>query len=287
MKISEAFDAYEQYMTIKGYSIRVFECHSFVRKSMIHVLGDIDIGELDLNMIHKWFKSMKTGELLHGEKIKRAPNTLRLYILRVRSVLKYMGIIGVDCINYQLVPVPKRETVTRTYLTEEEVGAMIDSAYSLRNKFVVSLLYSSGIRLSEMLSLDRDSIRNKRFTIVGKGGKERLCFIDDRTEALMNEYLASRHDNCTALIVSELYKARMTASNVQLLVKNTAKRAGIERTITPHILRHSFATNFVVNNGGIRALSVLLGHSNLDTTAIYTHMADNNLEEQYRKFHTV
>ena len=287
MKISEAFDLYYQYMTIKGQSPRVLETHNFVKKTLIYVLGDLNIEEINLDMIFRWRGNLSTRKLPDGRSSKRAPNTIRCYILRIRAVLKYLELIGVECMNYELIPIPKREDICRTYLTEQEVTNMIDCACSLRNKFVISLLYSSGIRLSEMISLDRDSIKKQRFTVVGKGKKSRLCFIDDRTEQLMKEYLASRKDDCPALIVSDLYKARMTPTNVQLLVKNSAKRAGIERKITPHVLRHSFATNFINNNGDIRPLSMILGHANLDTTAIYTHIVDNRLESQYRQFHTI
>ena len=164
---------------------------------------------------------------------------------------------------------------------------MIDNAFSLRNKFVISLLYSSGIRLSELLSLNRDSIKNKSFTVIGKGKKRRLCFIDDRTEKLMDEYLKSRDDDSPALIVSNIYKDRMSPTNIQLLIRNSAKRAGIERRVTPHMLRHSFATNFTRNNGNIRYLSRLLGHSDINTTMIYTHVVDNDLYKQYFLYHTI
>ena len=103
----------------------------------------------------------------------------------------------------------------------------------------------------------------------------------------MEEYLEERNDSSEALIVSKMYKQRMTPSNVQLVIKNTAERAGITKKVTPHILRHSFATNFLQNNGNIRYLSTMLGHANVSTTTIYTHVVDNDLRLQYLKFHTV
>lgn len=287
MKISEAFDLYEKYITIKGQSQRVIETHNFVKRTVVFVVGDKNINELELSDIYYWRESILNYRLPNGKTQKRAPNTVRCYIIRLRAVLKYLKLANVECIDYELIPIPKREDATRSYLVEEEISRMIDNAYSLRNKFIISLLYSSGIRLSEMLSLDRDSIKKRRFTIVGKGKKSRLCFIDQRTEKLMDEYLKYRKDDCAALIVSELYKQRMSASNVQLIIRNSAKRAGIDRKITPHVLRHSFATNFINNNGDIRPLSVMLGHVNLNTTAIYTHLVDNKLEEQYDKFHSI
>lgn len=287
MKISEAFDLYGEYATIKGYSIRVIEHNQYVKKTLVLALGDKNINEISLKDVFIWRSSMMFRRLPSGKIVKRAPNSIRCDILRLRCVLKHLKIIGQNCLDYELIPIPKRETAKRIFLTEAEIQKMIDCSYSLRNKFIISLLYSSGIRLSEFLSLDRDSIQDMKFTVVGKGKKERLCFIDQRTQILMSQYLKSRKDDDRALVVSNLYKQRMTPSNIQLLIKNSAKRAGIMKHVTPHVLRHSFATNFIKNDGGIRPLSIILGHANLDTTAIYTHLADNELEKKYRQFHTV
>jgi site-specific recombinase XerD len=103
----------------------------------------------------------------------------------------------------------------------------------------------------------------------------------------MDEYLATRKDNNAALIVSAENKARMTPTNIQLLVRNTAKRAGIDKHVTPHTLRHSFATNFLRNNGNMRYLAELLGHSSMDTTMMYAHVVNKDLQRQYEIYHTI
>ena len=279
MKISEAFDLYKNnYMFYKSHSRRVLENHEYVKDKIVRCLGDIDVENLTLTDVQRW-----SSEILVG----RAWNTVRNDVVRLRAVLKYLHLIGVNCMDPELIPVPKREEVTRDFLTAEEVESMIDNACNIRAKFVISLLYSSGIRLSEFLSLDRDDIQDKKFQVVGKGQKTRLCFTDDRTISLMGEYLANRDDDNEALVVSRLNKERMTPTNVQMLVKNAAKAAGITKHVTPHILRHSFATNFIHNNGNIRYLSTMLGHRSVATTMIYTHVVDNDLEQQYREFHTI
>lgn len=279
MKISEAFDLYKNnYMFYKSHSRRVLENHEYVKDKIVRCLGDIEVHTLTLEGVQKWSREILVG---------RAWNTVRNDVVRLRSVLKYLHLIGVECMNPELIPVPKREEVTRDFLTADEVESMIENACNIRAKFVISLLYSSGIRLSEFLALNRDSIQNKRFQVVGKGQKSRLCFTDERTIELMKEYLQSRDDDNEALVVSRLNKERMTPTNVQMLVKNAAKAAGITKHVTPHILRHSFATNFIQNNGNIRYLSTMLGHSSVGTTMIYTHVVDNDLEKQYREFHTI
>ena len=279
MKISEAFDLYKNnYMFYKSHSRRVLENHEYVKDKIVRCLGDIEIENLTLEDVQKW-----SSEILIG----RAWNTVRNDVVRLRSVLKYLNLNGAECMNPELIPVPKREEVTRDFLTAEEVESMIDNACNVRAKFVISLLYSSGIRLSEFLSLNRDSIQEKKFQVVGKGQKPRLCFTDDRTIRLMGEYLANRDDDNDALVVSRLNKERMTPTNVQMLVKNAARAAGITKHVTPHVLRHSFATNFIHNNGNIRYLSAMLGHRSVATTMIYTHVVDNDLERQYQQFHTI
>lgn len=216
----------------------------------------------------------------------RTQNTIRGLLTRIRMVLRYLELRNIPCLKADLLPIPKRIDTIPSFLTPQEVNSMIQSAYSLRNKFIISLFYSSGIRLSEFLQLNREQIYDRRFSVVGKGGKARLCFIDKRTEQLMEKYLSRRTDNCSALVVSHLHHERMTATNVQLLIKNSARRAGIKKKVTPHTLRHSFATNFLQNNGNLRYCQEMLGHSSIETTMKYSHVTNTDLEKQYKKFHT-
>ena len=279
MLISQAFDSYERnYMAIRHQSIRICQTHAVTRRMLIDILGDKDMADITVEDIGKWAKELRK---------RRCSNTVRNYIVRLRVVTEYLALIDVPCIKTALIPIPKREATIPEFLTPDDVTKMIECSYNIRNAFVISLLYSSGIRLSEMIQLNRNSIVDNKFTVVGKGKKVRLCFIDERTRQLMDQYLRSREDSCEALIVSAVNKARMTPTNVQLLVKNSAIRAGIDKRVTPHTLRHSFATNFLRNNGNIRYLSTMLGHASLDTTMMYTHVVDNDLESQYRRFHTI
>lgn len=288
MKISEAFDRYKNnYLTAKHYSRRILEMHDYAKKDIINKFGDKKIKNFTLDNIGEWTRSLEFRTLPNGEQKKRAVNTIRAYLNSLRAVFKYAYLTGEKCIDYQLIPIPHREDVEIGFLYEDEVQRMIDCAFSLRNKFIISLLYSSGIRLSEMLSLNKDSIKNQTFSVIGKGMKRRICFIDERTENLMNRYLETREDDCEALIVSNIYKERMTPTNIQLIIRNSAKRANIDRRVTPHMLRHSFATNFARNNGNMRYLCRLLGHSDINTTMIYTHVVDNDLQKQYSLYHTV
>lgn len=278
MKLSEAFDMYiSDYMVIKNRSESAIDRCKYVKDEIVRFLGDKNIENLNFDDIKNWY-----DHLSHG----RCANTKRQYIINIRMVLRYIRLRGVKCMNYELIPVPKVEATVPTFLTSQEVSRLIDCSYDTRVAFLISLLYSSGIRLSEMLQLKRNQIVDRQFTVIGKGRKPRLCFIDERTEDLMNKYLATRTDNSDYLIVTKLYSKRMSKSDVQLIVRDTAKRAGLPKRVTPHTLRHSFATNFLKNNGNMRYLSTLMGHASLDTTAMYAHVVDNDLKEQYLKYHT-
>ena len=279
MRLSEAFNMYlEDYIRAKNQSTRTEETHEACKRLLINFFGDKELSEVTLLDVREWRKEISKG---------RKANSIRVYILRLRAVLKYCNIRDIPCIRSELVPIPKREDTVPVFLSEAEVSEMIKCAFNLRNSFIISLLYSSGIRLSELISLNRGQIVDRRFTVIGKGRKPRLCFIDERTELLMELYLAQRTDNCDALVVSAENKQRMTATNIQLLVRNSAKRAGIIKKVTPHTLRHSFATNFLRNNGNMRYLSAMLGHASLDTTMMYAHVVDYDMRQQYEKYHTI
>lgn len=278
MLISDAFDSYKKnYMAVRHQSIRILETHEVCKRQLIQFLGDKDMAEITIDDVARWEKWLNKSRCL---------NTVRNYITRLRVVADYMALLGLPSIKAALIPIPRREATVPAFLTPSEVEAMIACSYSLRNAFTISLLYSSGIRLSELIQLNRGQIVDRQFTVIGKGNKPRLCFIDERTEHLMEHYLRTREDRADALIISAQNKARMTPTNVQLLIRNSATRAGITKKVTPHTLRHSFATNFLRNNGNMRYLSTMLGHASLDTTMMYAHVVDNDLKEQYKKYHT-
>ena len=279
MKISEAFDAYRiNFIEIKNQSERTIEMHELCKKHLLRHIGDIEISNLTLEMVVLWRR-----ELLNKIQL----NSLRGYILKLRVVLKYCENNGIEAIKSEAIPVPKRLPKLPEFLSKDEVAKMINSSNLIRTKFVISLLYSSGIRVSELVNLNIDDIRDRRFSIIGKGGKPRLCFIDERTEFYMRQYIDLREDDCLALLVSNYNPHRLKRSDIELIVGNAAKKAGLKRRVTPHTIRHSFATDFLKNNGNMRYLSVIMGHSSMDTTAVYAHVIDNDLEEQYRKYHKI
>ncbi len=279
MKLSEAFNMYiNDNLYFQHRSKSVQEHYGYYRNSIVFFTGNKEIEKLSIDDVRNWEKYLFEA---------RCQNTVRGYICALKQVLKYAIIRGIKCIDPALIFVPQRIPVTVSYVTPADVRKLISCSSNVRTKFIISFLYASGVRLSEMIQLNRDSIKNRQFTVIGKGKKERLCFIDERTENLMDEYLSSRNDNNKALIVTNLFKDRISDSTVQLIIKNAVQRAGLKKHITPHTFRHGHATNLLRNGADIRYVAQDLGHANLSTTMIYTHIENPDLREKYERCHTI
>lgn len=289
MNISQAFDVYcSDYITFKNLSKKTEESYRVSCKLLVSFLGDIPITEISFINVREWKNWLDKG---------RSSATVRGYIICLRVVLRFLQKRGYQVLDPDLIPVPKRPQKIPTFVTPEEVQALIGFAdrpvagYPLanraRNKAIISFIYASGLRASELCALDRSDIRDGAFSVVGKGGKARLCFVDLRTQSLLSEYLKLRTDSHPALFYSPQCGRRLTTGNLQRIFLQLSKRAGLERPIHPHTLRHSFATNLLRNNANMRYVQVLMGHSSLATTQIYTHVVDHDLQKIYREHHTI
>jgi site-specific recombinase XerD len=204
----------------------------------------------------------------------------------LRVVLRYLRSRGYNVLDPETIPIPQRNHKVPNFITSEEVTRLIAATSNLRNKAIVSLLYSSGIRVSELCALDRTDIHDDNtFTVVGKGGKARLCFIDKRTANLLSKYLTQRTDNNPSLFVGKYDTHRITSGNVQEIFRYLRKNSGIQ--CTPHTMRHSFATNLLRNNANMRYVQVMLGHESLQTTQMYSHVTDPDLQRIYAQYHTI
>ncbi len=227
--------------------------------------------------------------------LKRDKEVSQNYIYLVTVVLKKFfefSEIGI----YTEIKAPKRTKALPKSLNEQEVHDLIharDNEYDpektnpqnitrLRNKLILTLLYSTGLRVSELINLKLTAIDPKERTIRvrGKGEKDRVVIFDNDTLELINEYVSKRSVDNEYLFVSQK-NHKLTSRYVQLMIKEYALRANITKKVTPHILRHSFATHLLKNGVDIRAIQQLLGHSNLSTTQIYTSVDMHTLKDVY------
>ncbi len=162
-----------------------------------------------------------------------------------------------------------------------------------RDIALFELFFSTGLRLAELCSLNRDlDLSKDEFSIRGKGEKIRVVFLSDEAKSAIKKYLAKRVDMEEAMFVSVVERQgkigapRLTPRSIERIVKQHAINAGISRKVTPHVLRHSFATDLLSNGADIRSVQMMLGHANIATTQVYTHVTDKQLRDVHKKFHS-
>lgn len=235
-------------------------------------------------------------------------STQGYYIIALRSFLKYLAKQDIEVLPAEKVEVgqvPHREV---EFLEEPEVERILeaaegDSFKSLRDRAILELLFSAGLRVSELTGINRDKLNLKTQEIVvrGKGDKVRLTFISDSAKEALEKYSEKRIDIDPALFVRDIKSAdkfkkedkkgeiddnlRLTPRSIQRIVKYYAAKAGIVKDVHPHTLRHSFATDLLMNGADIRSVQAMLGHSSITTTQIYTHVTNQKLKEVHRSFH--
>ena len=279
MTLSEAFALYRlDCIVYRNQSLRTEEHYDLCMRSLTDFVGDIDVEVLTFPQIRNW--KLKLDKTLTA-------SSVRNYLCCLRMVVRYLYRKGVKTIDPDLILLPKRDDKVPDFITPEQVQLLIDCCIRLRSKAIISLFYASGIRLSELISLNRSDMKSNTFTVIGKGNKARLCFYDERTKKYLKSYLKTRKDNHPALFVSTQQEIRMTPTNIQYILKAARHKSGITEVVTPHVLRHSYATNLLRNNANLRYVQTMLGHANIATTMRYTHVVDEDLRQIYEKYHSV
>lgn len=227
------------------------------------------------------------------------------YLIALRSFLKYLARRGVKTLAPDRIELAKVAERSLDLISVDELHRLMHAAdeaankgdlKGLRDKAMLELFFSTGLRVSELCSLSRDlDLRADEFSVRGKGEKVRVVFLSEDARAALKKYLAKRADMDDALFVQtqgpikgKLEKAdtlRLTPRSVERIVKHYAIKAGISKKVTPHVIRHSFATDLLQNGADLRSVQMLLGHANIGTTQIYTHVTDKHLREVHQKFH--
>lgn len=286
MLISEAFERYRlDVIAFRGQSSKTEEQHQLAAKHLIRFVGDFPVGELTFEHVRLWKQSM--------EKERKSPETIRNYLIKLRVVLHHLRMLGVVSLNPEIIQLPRRSQKIPIFINPEEVTILINGCNAIRKKkhrarakAIISLLYSSGIRVSELCSMNKEHVKNDFFTVLGKGGKAAPSFIDDRAMKYILEYLTYRTDNNEALFIDDINKRRITPGGVQEIMRRASKNAGLNRTVHPHVLRHSFATNLLRNGCDSRYVQALMHHSSIQTTQVYMHVVDEELHTLHRKYHS-
>lgn len=229
--------------------------------------------------------------------------TQSYHLIALRGFLKYLAKRGIKSLDPSLVDLPHAAKKQVTFLHFDEVSRLLseiptDTETGLRDRAIIELLFSGGLRVSELCNLNRDSINlaRREFMVRGKGKKDRPIFIDQTTAEHIEEYLNARTDTLPALFLNNSSNQnipdtsgdfrRLSPRSIERIIGKYTRLAGITKHVTPHTLRHSFATDLLMNGADIRSVQSLLGHANIATTQIYTHITDPHLKEVHEKFHT-
>lgn len=278
MFVSEAFDLYMfEEIKLKNGADKTRRNYQTSCNSLLRSLGDFEIRLLTLAHISRWKMDMDARG--------NSPATLKHQLCHIRAVLKFLNKRGYSLLDPKAIELPSVKRMKPTFIEYGEVQKVIDAATNDRDKAIISCLFSSGCRISELLNLNREDVTSQEITVLGKGSKYRTVYIDDQAWKYLQTYLESRKDHIPALFVSGQYR-RITLSRVQQIIHVLQAEAGIEQNLTPHVFRHSYASDLVKNGADILAVRDLLGHSNVGTTQIYTHLSQKHLKEQYQKHHS-
>jgi site-specific recombinase XerD len=309
MYISDLIEDFLEYLEIEsGRSRKTIENYRLYLERFLEISqeilnkDDIKPTDIDRELLRKYrLRLNRYGSENGGDDLKTITQTYHLIALR--GFLKYLTRREIKSLDPSLVDLPHviRKQVTFLHFDEvEDMLAQIDTSTEsgLRDRAIIELLYSGGLRVSELVGLDRGSINLERreFMVRGKGSKDRPIFISQSAADRVQDYLDARSDSLPALFLNNSRNTqtvdtsgnyrRITARSVERIVEKYARLAGITKHVSPHTLRHSFATDLLMNGADLRSVQSMLGHADISTTQIYTHVTDAHLKEIHEKFHS-
>ena len=283
-----------------GRMPKTAENYEFYLNRFVEFAGDITPDQISSELLRKyrlWLNRLKNDQ---GDEL--AMITQSYHLIALRGFLKYFSRRDIPSLAPDKIELPKVHRKQVTFLHYDEVIRLteqidITTENGLRDRAILELLFSSGLRVSELVNLNRDHINTKRreFMVRGKGQKDRPVFISQAAADWVDRYIDSRQDTLAPLFISYSRNVepdmsgdyrRLTARSIQRMVNKYARLAGITKHVSPHTMRHSFATDLLMNGADLRSVQSMLGHSNISTTQIYTHVTDAHLKDVYEKFHS-
>lgn len=299
--VSEYILDFIEHLEVEGGRMpRTAENYEFYLNRFVEFAGDITPPEITSELLRKYRLWLNRYRAADGETL--AMITQSYHLIALRGFLKYFSKRDIPSLAPDKIELPKTHRKQVTFLHYDEVLRLLeqidtDEKSGLRDRAILELLFSSGLRVSELVNLNRDHINTKRreFMVRGKGQKDRPVFISEAAADWVEQYLAVRQDTLAPLFISYSKNVeantsgdyrRLTARSIQRMVSKYARLAGITKHVSPHTMRHSFATDLLMNGADLRSVQSMLGHSNIATTQIYTHVTDAHLKDVYEKFHS-
>lgn len=301
MEVSELLLDYIEHLEVEGgRSAKTAENYTLYLERFVEFSDNVEVAKISSEMIRKYRLWLNRYKNNHEDEL--AIITQSYHLIALRGFLTYLSKRDIPSLSPEKIELPKIARRQVTFLHYDEVSRLLDAIpldtdAGLRDRAIIELLFSSGLRVSELVNLNRDHINMARreFMVRGKGQKDRPIFIGESAASRVMDYLSVRIDNLPPLFLSYSRNnattttgdyRRLTARSIQRIITKYAKLAGITKHVSPHTMRHSFATDLLMNGADIRSVQSMLGHSNISTTQVYTHVTDSHLREVYEKFHS-
>ena len=301
MTLTELKREFLEYLEIeRGRSVKTIENYDHYLEKFFAFAKTDDPEKLTEEMVRTFrlYLNRQPGTKVGGKIDPMKRKTQNYYLIALRAYLKYIRKRGAVSLSPEVIELAKVPERSLDLITPQELDRLMKAPdtktpQGLRDRAILELLFSTGLRISELcaLSIDDVDLTRDEFSVRGKGDKVRVVFLSDDAKASIQTYLKSRKDLSDALFIQygknakDAKDVRLSPRAVQRSLKVCAAKAGITRKVSPHVIRHSFATDLLSNGADIRSVQALLGHANIATTQIYTHVTDKHLRDIHKKFH--
>lgn len=282
-------------LTIRNYRFYLQRFSSWAAENQ----PQLNLKNLNSDIIRKYRKYLSDHVDSKGLTLKRI--TQSYHIIALRSFLRYLVRNDIDTLAPEKIDLPKAESKSLKFLEKDHLRELVNSIdisteKGLRDRAILELLFSTGLRVSELAKLNRENInfKSREFGVIGKGGRARIVFLSDSAAFWLTKYFDMRSDEYAPVFIryakskdgtNNGEKMRLSTRSVERIVEKYVKKSKIPIKATPHTLRHSFATDLLSNGADLRSVQEMLGHKNISTTQIYTHITNPQLKEVHKKFH--
>jgi site-specific recombinase XerD len=300
MRYAKAITDFLEYLEIEqGRSERTLRNYQHYLTRLSDFAGDIEIADIDQELVRRW--RLWLNRLGSDRADELGKLTQNYHLIALRAFLKFCAKRDIPAMAADKIELAKVARKQIGFLSADEVQRMLGTpdtttVNGLRDRAIIELLFCTGLRVSELVGLDigHVNLERREFMVRGKGQKDRPVFVSPEAAEWITKYLQKRNDTLKALFISYSGKheasmsgnyRRLTVRSVQRIVSGTALLAGITKHVSPHSLRHSFATDLLMNGADLRSVQAMLGHANIATTQIYTHVTDMHLKNIHEQFH--
>ncbi len=303
MHLKDAIDDFLTHCEVGKYQSKktVENYHHYLKRFERFAKPKTDVSRISADLIRDYRLYLHRLHIT-GQGVTLNIKTQQYHLIALRAMLKHLHKNDIQTLSPEKIELPKVPGRQVEVLAREELEAMFrsidtDKRNGLRDLALLHLLYSTGLRVSELSNLNRKDVNlvTREFRVVGKGRKARIVFISETAVGFLKDYLNVRDDNFTPLFLSNSNRSkvkslfgeecRLQPQAIERIVREIAMHAGVMKKVTPHTLRHTFATELLRNGADIRSVQEMLGHSSITTTQIYTHLTNRRLKEIHEQFH--